>query len=133
MDTSPEYILMCDKAEEIQQIKRQKSYPSNLISQFWQTLEPRIIDIAGDVLTKILDTTNFQGYHYIWLPRQDQLQEMIGDIPYYQKLRLIYESFLNGIAFEKNFTSMEQLWLAFVMKEKFNKTWDGTEWVKDAR
>ena len=24
--------------------------------------------------------------------------------------------------------SMEQLWLAFVMKEKFNKTWDGEKW-----
>lgn len=24
--------------------------------------------------------------------------------------------------------SMEQLWLAFVMKEKFNKTWNGEEW-----
>ncbi len=25
-------------------------------------------------------------------------------------------------------TSMEQLWLAFVMKEKFNKVWSGKEW-----
>lgn len=24
--------------------------------------------------------------------------------------------------------SMEQLWLAFVMKEKFNKVWDDGEW-----
>lgn len=28
----------------------------------------------------------------------------------------------------EQFTSMEQLWLAFVMKEKYNKTWDGNEW-----
>jgi len=26
------------------------------------------------------------------------------------------------------FTSMEQLWLAFVMKEKYNKVWNGKEW-----
>lgn len=25
--------------------------------------------------------------------------------------------------------SGEQLWLAFVMKKKFNKTWDGEKWV----
>ncbi len=25
-------------------------------------------------------------------------------------------------------TSMEQLWLAFVMKEKHGKTWDGNQW-----
>ena len=29
----------------------------------------------------------------------------------------------------RQFTSMEQLWLAFVMKEKYNKTWNGKDWV----
>jgi len=28
------------------------------------------------------------------------------------------------------FSSMEQLWLAFVMSERFGKVWSGTEWVK---
>ena len=27
------------------------------------------------------------------------------------------------------FTSMEQLWLAFIMREKYQKVWSGTEWV----
>jgi hypothetical protein len=27
------------------------------------------------------------------------------------------------------FSSMEQLWLAFVMHEKYKKTWNGEEWV----
>ena len=27
--------------------------------------------------------------------------------------------------------SMEQLWLAFVMKEKYEKTWDGTNWIEN--
>ncbi len=31
----------------------------------------------------------------------------------------------------KSFTSMEQLWLAFVMKEKYNKVWDGEEWINE--
>ena len=26
--------------------------------------------------------------------------------------------------------SMEQLWLAFVMQEKYKKTWDGEKWIK---
>lgn len=29
------------------------------------------------------------------------------------------------------FRSMEQLWLAFVMFEKFQKRWDGQDWVKE--
>ena len=27
------------------------------------------------------------------------------------------------------FISMEQLWLAFVMKEKYSKQWNGKEWI----
>ena len=26
-------------------------------------------------------------------------------------------------------SSMEQLWLAFVMKSKYNKTWNGEDWI----
>jgi hypothetical protein len=29
------------------------------------------------------------------------------------------------------FESMEQLWLAFVLKEKYGKVWSGTDWVKE--
>ena len=29
---------------------------------------------------------------------------------------------------EKDGNSMEQLWLAFVMHEKYGKKWDGKEW-----
>jgi hypothetical protein len=28
------------------------------------------------------------------------------------------------------FNSMEKLWFAFVMKEEYNKTWDGEKWQK---
>jgi len=80
---------------------------------------------------------------YIWLPRQDQLQGMIyEDIvdncektthwelkQYYfemlldaHKLYLWYQD--EGYDYN-HFDSMEQLWLAFVMKEKFNKVWNG--------
>jgi len=80
----------------------------------------------------------------IWLPRQDQLQEMVGligvpldllsklcvfsftDFKIAKKNNLIQRRFFNRYA--SQFTSMEQLWLAFVMKEKYNKTWDGEKW-----
>lgn len=29
----------------------------------------------------------------------------------------------------EEFKTMEQLWLAFVMKECFNKTWNGKQWI----
>jgi len=78
--------------------------------------------------------------NYIWLPRQDDLQKMVGKYP------VVFEKFVNEVGindfnygleemfewglFEEysNSTSMEQLWLAFVMKELYQKQWDGTEW-----
>ena len=68
----------------------------------------------------------------IWLPRQDQLQEMLvfksvtqaDDI--YIKIERFYQ-FVNEVL--GDFESMEQLWLAFVMKEKYGKKWGGEDWV----
>jgi hypothetical protein len=75
----------------------------------------------------------------IWIPRQDQLQEMIGEFPrnferfadeagqnafdYSQEEMGDYQIYDTGC------TSMEQRWLAFVMKEKYQKTWNGENWI----
>lgn len=129
MDTSEIYIKMCGKTEEIQSI----GIPIN--------------DPKSYIIERDMNSTN---YHIVWLPRQDQLQEMVekyldekvskeeisaGDIGHvifhfiiwlnkqkgYQKLCKIL----------KDWPSMEQLWLAFVMKEKFGKIWNGEEWIKN--
>jgi predicted Abi (CAAX) family protease len=34
------------------------------------------------------------------------------------------------VGYWRIFTSMEQLWLAFVMKEQYNKVWNGKDWIK---
>jgi len=136
MDTSQEYIQMCEKATEIQEIKRNKNYPSHLASQYWQTTSKQIIDIDGDFLGEIEDLSNFCSTRYIWLPRQDQLQETLDTL-------FLTTKDINGIvnmiaSFDlwcrqnwPPFTSMEQLWLAFTMKEKFKKAWNGEDWIKE--
>ena len=70
---------------------------------------------------------------------QDQLQEMVGLYVYrftfqqswsitepktlmWQGDRAIGQWGVMGF-------SMEQLWLAFAMKEKYNKSWDGKDWI----
>ncbi len=119
MDTSETYIKMCD-CPEIQSLRPFKAS-----------------DIIGDYY-------NSWGLHkLVWLLRQDELQEMITP-----EVEHGWQSpFLNfalwalpnpatdsdnkplGIYRTINcFSSMEQLWLAFVMKEKYDKTWNGTEW-----
>jgi hypothetical protein len=77
------------------------------------------------------------------LERQDQLQEMINwqSKFYFSKnileskvmsFALYWMEQLDGYSFSaeaKKFTSLEQLWLAFVMKEGYNKVWNGGEWT----
>jgi len=79
----------------------------------------------------------------IWLPRQDQVQEMlIESINDNQSARLaeIHYRYYNWI--QKNccipeifgcaftiYSSFNQLWLAYYMYEKYNKIWDGEKWI----
>jgi hypothetical protein len=77
-----------------------------------------------------------------WLPRQDQLQKMMGG--YKKNTERLHWYFYHLLGNEggahdnvlwvswnyyDQFQSMEQLWLAFVMKEKFGKVWNNKEWV----
>jgi len=139
MDTSKEYIKQCEKAVEIQAL-----YSSNIE---W---------LAGDYYSYLDKTHHYEGKYpggvwaegwtcnisyndseygldargnkHTWLPRQDQLQEMVKD------KRLSWSAYLHdffnfSIPYPKDW-SMEQLWLAFVMKEKYDKTWNGEDWIK---
>ena len=72
---------------------------------------------------------------YIWLPRQDQLQNMIiknnkqynnltllTQVYYYHTMSLMHEI--------HNISTMEQAWLCLVMEKVHNKKWDGKEWIQ---
>jgi hypothetical protein len=78
----------------------------------------------------------------IWLPRQDQLQNMIEDknlivsfssFCMYGYSHMMFElegkkyGYCNHVAFK----SFDQLWLEFVMIRNFKKTWDfeTKEWI----
>jgi len=69
----------------------------------------------------------------IWLPRQGQLQAMMGTT---DLLHLVwrFNDFCHDISYPQSGykeypKSMEQLWLAFVMKELYSKRWTGEDWV----
>src|SRR4030042_473190 len=68
----------------------------------------------------------------VWLPRQDQLQEMVIEkyaTPW--DLAIAFSNVLmgnNASSFD-TFDSMEKLWLAFIMLEKRRKKWKEEEWV----
>jgi len=113
MDTSETYIKMCDCGE---------------IQNIWN---PEGLDFTHRRLGK-----QYKHGTMLWLPRQDQLQEMVG----ITRTRLITEfgTFavcheVRGVLALNYYRSMEQLWLAFVMKEKHDKVWDGESWMKKSK
>jgi hypothetical protein len=74
-------------------------------------------------------------YSIIWLPRQDQLQELVRPeiIKYYSDdISYLHREFTRWLQDEQlDFPTYEQLWLAFIMSKLFNKAWNGTNWIKE--
>jgi hypothetical protein len=159
MDKSETNIKMCEKATEIQNL-----IPKEAEHETWYLSPKYNLDFKDDETS--ISTNDkaefkkgvvytFADYYafgedywsdgsewiklnqFIWLPRQDQLQEMVkSTFPtgillnnFYQWFRdtgdkmplLPYDRFFNQ--------SMEQLWLAFVMKGKYSKVWNGEDWI----
>ena len=78
---------------------------------------------------------------FTWLPRQDQIQEMMGgnieDVflgrmgnGEFDELDRFVDFFYENYSMH-SIDSMEKLWLAFYMYEKHSKIWDGEKWVKE--
>jgi hypothetical protein len=146
MDTSKEYIEMCRKAEEVQ--KLWKPVPGDFAYDI-RYKDPIIIInydkntyIYGFNLVNELEFEECVLYFnsendLIWRPRQDQLQGMLFTKWYHQDEVAQISTFSNwckqnwiwGNSTEGHcFNSHEQLWLAFVMHEKYQKKWDGKKW-----
>ena len=72
---------------------------------------------------------------YLWLPRQDQIQDMYGDKDsvwfMHHRGEYIVEDKLEGkepVRVPGVFGSMDQAWMAWYMFKKHRKTWDGKTW-----
>ncbi len=137
MDSSQQYIDMCQKAICLEQHHlwvRGDYYAEKILDRWYVD-----VFIGNEFYSVATDGTPM--IHWVYLPKQDQLQAMMPDyqgnwLNYHGKIydwvrrcradRSYYLSDGKG-----KFTSMEQLWLSFVMKEKFNKHWNGTTWEVD--
>lgn len=126
MDTTKEYIEMCRELPD--EIIKEREW------EFYDTVYLEDLKSTRTVTLKYHFSHIVPDYDSVWLPRQDQLQEMIDDIfsnreivPLTAKLHdvcihLIQKHNFNG-------RTMEQLWLAFVMHEQYGKTWNGKVWI----
>ncbi len=112
MDNSETYKLMCQMAV--------KAHPETFYRSSFD---------SHDFTFKV------DGNDLLWpLFRQDQLQEMWLEghdcIPV-GLTKLLSEFLALDFKYSLSLLSMEQLWLAFVMKEKHEKVWTGTEWKEE--
>ncbi len=137
MDTSKEYIQMCEKAGEIQSLEREKVTGDVFHDRHAGGENKTYILQYAQVIASIEEKSIVQ--YGTWLPRQDQLQELANYESSEGRYYYLLSDFCDwiprkGVRNEGkgdiNCNSMEQLWLAFTMKRKFNKIWDsGTkEW-----
>ena len=124
MDTSSEYIIMCEFAKELQ--NREVEVGD------WYADDCHGFHILGLSDCLPIDKKNHAEIceeSYIWCPRQDQLQEMSD----YDNgiINWDFIHFLNywNQVYIKQFTSMEQLWLAFIMGSNYQKKWNGKVWT----
>jgi len=74
----------------------------------------------------------------VWLPSQDQLQDFssafgISGLPYEFNDFVfgIPESKDNDLRYSVLFKTVEQLWLAFIMLNEYEKRWNGHKWERD--
>lgn len=140
MDNTKKYIEMCEKAKEIQALRKDIE---KIESGDWFYTNEHVAPIVDGGFCygekkwiiewqqgwECEDNIEFLGKGCVWLPRQDQLQKIVGGFEWAKEnLLQIFEG--TYFRYYQKFKSMEQLWLGFAMKEKYNKTWNGKEWIK---
>ena len=137
MDTSKTYVRMCECAEEIQE---------QMPSHIGDDGRFRLTRFGDNVYMRIGGTQNDEGfcdgYKLVWLPRWDQLLEIlierVGDgihddtcwFKYSDRTMALKSLYEFALKEDCRFDSHEQLLLAFVMREKHGKVWSGEDWEK---
>lgn len=127
MDTTVKYILMCRRARELQSSKKVS------VGDFMSERDKS--DVTFFVVDSAMLVVYSKNPEYlktdIWLPRQDQIQDLLKEKGCYPKK--VFDEFKTF--FDENwslFNTYDKLWLAFYMYTKYRKKWDSQtdEWKK---
>lgn len=119
MDTSKEYGEMCYSAKEIQELWEVKDGDFHTTEIDLDYPQPLVLTVHDEI-----DIESINRFP-VWLPRQDQLQEMVEEEITGELLERFYDFYITSPC---NCSSFEIMWLSFVMEQKYNKTWDGKDW-----
>lgn len=111
MDSSKEYIEMCRKANEIQALVKPKNNIPGMLNDgdvYWWSVDNKIHISYTDLTHHPEQWDYISGREVVWLPRLDQLQELI-------------EEDINPLTKKKG--------LMVVMNKLYSKKWDGLNWI----
>ena len=128
MDKTETYIKMA----ECEEIQSRCTFDWNFWAIMRNSAFVTLTCVKGDRATFMNPS-----FYPVFLPTQSQLLEMAGD-DLWDIIERFNWLFIDGLDvgnqdlndYAHKFTSMEQLWLAFRMKELCNKIWDGEKWIK---
>jgi len=133
-------IKMYERAEEIQKEWKKKRY------DYAYCAETKLVKLCCDISyweTRI---------DLIYLPTQEQLQEMIRENVFEKEIKKhpkyyinigidsyicltfqfhIWLSIKGGYRYIHNGFTLNEFWLAFVMHEKYHKIWTGEKWEEE--
>ena len=159
MDTSETYIKMCEKAEEIQLANQEFKTNKNIhqssvmngvcivmgdffylpeIYTQWFDKDAVWLPRQDQLQAMIIETkqTTLLSPLEKLLLNVDEFTNPANYCTHGEREAGMYHQGYCEICFNQRdkvfsqFTSMEQLWLAFVMKVKYQKVWSGTDWIK---
>jgi len=128
------YELMCKKAIEIQDIWKPTEGDftiSGVLICGWDGIG--IVYSDEDEDGEMCDCVEcIDKEDEIWLPHQAQLQGMLSSIyPRPVGLLLFFSDWIADNTMPEDETStLDELWLMFVMEIKYNKEWNGENWNK---
>lgn len=125
---------MCREAEKVQE--GWKPVAGNCLEGYGGVRLCWSVEGLGIYTTYLADKIQHGDWLYhaywdcVWLPRQDQLQEILWDYDSLSPATDIiagFSKFTFPLA-DSETSSMEILWLMYVMYEKYNKTWNSKTW-----
>lgn len=145
MDTSKEYIKMCEKSlgnlewnPKFGDIVYCKSTNETGIvrSVYKDYSNKEWVCFSHESEDEGVFEFNAPKDSFIPLWRQDQLQDKVrSKLTYTDAIGAVWKLYNavgpNRTSFYGKLRSLEQIWIAFVMKEEFSKVWNEKEWVEE--
>jgi len=139
------YEKMCSKAKEIQKLFKFEM-GDWYIEDYPEDTHHIVLD-ENIVSMSVINTFIKKGV--IWLPTQEQLWSMLPEIKDKVHVVFRFNKFLSGkylsktqisqqvafvvlmnMPYDYDGMSISELLLCFIMKEKYNKIWNGKDWEK---